>query len=306
MMESSSLRNCSILRNKSDVSADLETHAWEPPKLSKGNSLKLQKLSPCDFTIEGRLGSGAFGEVFLSRDGKTNEAVALKKIPKHSSHFNRRSLSREIQAGNRLSHSGIVQFKNFFETENSFYLIYELLHGVDLYTLMRQRNFIPLKEPEAICLMRQLITALVYCHTQNTCHRDVKWENVFLTEEGTVKLIDFGLSAHISPHDLCQDFVGSPYFAAPEIVARECYSGFKADVYSCGMVLYGLLYGRLDVQRSDIGTIQWPDRCQSDFPFFISRSAKDFLSAMLDEDPVDRISMEQALKHRWLEERKVD
>jgi len=301
LLDSPSVSILQIGRNKSDVT-DLDYSALETPKTNGiASSRKAPKLTPCDYVIERRLGSGSFGEVFRAKGG--GEIVALKKIPKNTS-LNKRSLFREIQAGTRLNHPGIVKFKNFFETENSFYLIYELLTGVDLYSFMRRRNFIPLKETELICLMRQLIEALVYCHSQDTCHRDVKWENIFLTEDGTVKLIDFGLSAHISHHDQCRDFVGSPYCAAPEIIARRSYSGFKADVYSCGMVLFSLLYGRFEIQRSDMGTILWPDRYENDFPFFVGRAVKDLLSGMLEEEPDDRISMEQALKHRWFQKEK--
>ena len=183
----------------------------------------------CDYVIEGRLGKGSFGEVFKATlrtsSSPKDSSVALKKIPKNNPNFNRRCLKREIQAGTRLHHQGIVKFKTFFETENSFYLVYELLRGMDLYSLLKSRGSFPLKEMEVKYLAKQLIEALVYCHSQETCHRDIKLENIFLTESGTVKLIDFGLSAHISPEDECHDFVGSSYFAAPEVVARRPYSG---------------------------------------------------------------------------------
>jgi len=302
MLDSTAISILQTGRRKSNVADFDEDSSQTPTLLRNGSFQKIQKLAPCDYVIEGRLGHGSFGEVFSATSARTQESVALKKIPKNSTHFNKRSLSREIQAGNRLKHDGIVQFKTFFETENSFYLVYERLRGMDLYTLMKERNFIPLKETEVMDVLSQLISALIYCHNQDTCHRDVKWENVFLTEDGTVKLIDFGLSAHISPDDDCHDFVGSPYFAAPEIVSKRPYSGFKADVYSCGIVLYGLLYGRLDIRRSAIGTILWPDKFENDFPFFVTRAAKDLLASMLEEDPVDRISLEQVLKHRWFQQ----
>jgi len=177
------------------------------------------------------------------------------------------------------------------------------LRGVDLHTMMTRRKFDPLQEEEIRQIMKQVTVAVLYCHQQGICHRDLKWENLFLTKDGTIKLIDFGLASDvILPNEMCYDFVGSEKFAAPEVLARKVYSGFKADVYSCGKILFGLIFGTLEIDRLDSSTIVWPDRTNPNFSNFVSRTVKDLMSMMLEVDPCKRISLEEVCQHRWLQE----
>jgi len=264
-------------------------------------------LKPCDYTITHKLGSGFFGEVFAAVDVNSGEHVALKKINKRRNHFDVRIVAREIFAGNQLKHSGICSYKGYFETENNFYLVLELINGVDLHGYMEERDFRPLREGEVKSIMRQLVDILLFCHKQGSCHRDIKWENILLQQDGTVKLIDFGLCVHAKPTDLCHDWVGSPNFVAPEVNAAKIekmpYSPFKADVFSLGVVFYGLMFGSLSIEsvpEGDFTTIQWPDKTKSCFPNFVSRAAKDLMAQMLNPDYCSRVSLEEIIGHRWL------
>lgn len=261
---------------------------------------------PCDYAITHKLGSGFFGEVFAAVSVNTGEQVALKKIDKRRNHFDVRIVAREIFAGNQLHHPGIVEYKGFFETENNFYLVLELINGLDLHGFMEKRGFRPLTEDEVRSIMKQLVDILLFCHKQGICHRDIKWENILLQQDGTVKLIDFGLSVHAKPSDLCTDWVGSPNFVAPEVNAAKLekmpYSPFKADVFSLGVVFYGLMFGSLSIEsvpEGDFSTIRWPDKTMSCFPNFVSRAAKDLMAQMLNPDYCSRVSLEEISNHRW-------
>jgi len=181
--------------------------------------------------------------------------------------------------------------------------VYELLLGVDMHSFMVKRKFEPLQEMETRKIVRQVVKAVLFCHQQGINHRDLKWDNLFVTKDGTIKLLDFGLATDImQPDEMCYDFVGSENFAAPEVLAMKVYSGFKADVFSCGMILFGLIFGTLRVDRFDESTIMWPDRTNPNFSNFVSRSVKHLMSIMLDEDPSKRITMEEVCQHRWFQQ----
>jgi serine/threonine protein kinase len=184
-----------------------------------------QKLNPCEFIIERKISRGVFGEVFVGTS-KSGETVALKKICKSKENYRDDLVNREIQAGTLLKHNGIVEFKTFFETSGNVYLVYELLRGRDLYRLMAKRNFAPLEESDVKKIAIQVAVAVLYCHQQGIAHRDLKWDNLIMKKDGTIKLLDFGLcTTQMQAEELCYDFVGSFQFAAPEVMARHPYSG---------------------------------------------------------------------------------
>jgi len=257
------------------------------------------KQSPCKFTIERKLSRGTFGEVFVGSN-LSGELVALKKISKNSEKYDCGMVKREICALQILKHEGIVEFRSSFQTSNNVFLVFELLVGQDLHAFMAKRLFQPLREDEAIYIAQQIFGAVLYCHRHGIAHRDLKWDNIFM-KDSTIKLLDFGLcTPQMEESELCKDFVGSRAFAAPEVLARRPYQGFKADVFSCGKILYGLIFGKIEIERIDPTTIRWPDRTIPQFPNFVSRSVKDLLSRMLDPNPQTRFTMLQVSRHRWV------
>lgn len=269
-----------------------------------------KKFAPCDFVIESKLGAGVFGEVFLATSESNGEEVALKRISKRNPKFDAQMVNREITAGEALKHDGIVRYKTHFETLNNIYLVYELVRGNDLCTFMTDRNYDPVGDKEARAILRQLVNGLIYCHAQGIAHRDIKLDNILITPEGKTKIIDFGLStSKIAPTDKCKDYVGSPEYAAPEIMGRKPYNPFRSDVFSVGVVMYGLLFGEFPFSTADrwdkvaAGNhppIRWADRSPN-FPGSVSREAKDLIEAMLEVNPEKRITMNEILNHKWFQ-----
>eukprot|EP01118_Nematostelium_gracile_P014648 TRINITY_DN5761_c0_g1_i2.p1 TRINITY_DN5761_c0_g1~~TRINITY_DN5761_c0_g1_i2.p1 ORF type:complete len:341 (+),score=90.50 TRINITY_DN5761_c0_g1_i2:167-1189(+) len=269
-----------------------------------------KKFAPCDFVIESKLGAGVFGEVFLATSESTGEEVALKRISKRNPKFDPQMVNREITAGEALQHDGIVRYKTHFETLNNIYLVYELVKGNDLCTFMTDRNYEPVNDKEARAILRQLVNGLLYCHSQGIAHRDIKLDNILITAEGKTKIIDFGLStSKLGPNDKCKDYVGSPEYAAPEIMSRKPYNPFRSDVFSIGVVMYGLLFGEFPFSTADrwdkvaAGThppIRWADRSPN-FPGVVSKEAKELIEAMLEVNPENRITVGEILNHKWFQ-----
>lgn len=268
-------------------------------------------LPACDYTIEKSLGKGVFGEVFLATSAE-GKRVALKRLPKSGPKFDWKLVNREVEVGKRLKgHEGIVQLESYFETISNVYLVFEFCDGKDLFSLMESRNFQPLEEKDAKKLFKQIVDALLFCHNHSIAHRDIKLDNIIiLNGNGKPKLLDFGLASLDEEGDKgCRNFVGSPEYVAPEIVRRVPYSGFKADVFSLGMVLFCLIFGQfpyIPEQQFEVLTkgglhppLEWPDQ-RANFPNFVGRTVKDLISKMLENNPDKRISLQEIANHRWL------
>jgi len=270
-------------------------------------------LPSCEYTIEKSLGKGVFGEVFQAT-AANGHLVALKRLPKNGIKFDWNLVNREVDVGKRLqNHEGIAKLNSFFETVSNVYLVFEYVDGADLFSLMEERNFQPLSETEAKKYLRYIVDSLIYVHSQRVAHRDIKLDNILLDSKGIPKLIDFGLASMDEEEDKgCKSFVGSPEYVAPEIIQRKPYSGYKADVYSLGMVLYCMLFGQFPfipekrfemiINGEEHPPLEWADQLVR-FPgcCFVGRIAKDLLSKMLEVDPDKRISMEQIAKHKWMQ-----
>jgi len=267
-------------------------------------------LQPSEYTILKSLGKGVFGEVFKASKVGGN-LVALKRLPKNGIKFDWKLVNREVDVGKRLKvHEGIVQLESYFETVTNVYFVFEFVDGMDLFTMMENIEFQPLPERTARHLIKQIVDSLLFCHSRRVAHRDIKLDNIIIDKNNKTKIIDFGLASMDEDEKGCQTFVGSPEYVPPEIIKREPYSGYKADVYSLGMVLYCIIFGQfpfIPEQRFQAifdgephPILQWPDRLPH-FPIIASDAVKDLISKMLDIDPGKRISMEEVANHKWLQ-----
>jgi len=266
------------------------------------------KVSDCKYSLLQRIGEGVFGEVYLG-SLKTNlkgTQYALKKISKSHPKFRKASITREIAAGKLLQHPCIIRFEESFETGSSVYLVMEYFHSDDLYSVLEDREFEPFTENESKKMFRQLIAALVYSHSKGVAHRDVKLENMLIDKSGQIKLIDFGLCDFVFDGNrqlkLSMESVGSPAYIAPEILKARPYNAIKSDVWSSGVVLFALLFGRFPfssyqyecMASGEALAVQFPDGKE------VSQSVKDLLSGMLELNPEKRMDMQQVDEHGWL------
>lgn len=283
-------------------------HKSEDERKNNQNSTSgILPLPECGYTIIKSLGSGVFSSVFLAKRREGSQVV-LKRISKKSSTFSWDSVDREVKAGRELMHDGVTKLLDFFETLDNVYLVFEhTSDGCDLFQWMEEKSW-NVNERIVKQVFKQIVNALTYCHSKDVVHRDLKLENILIDNLGAVKLIDFGLCDWMnSPSQFCSSFVGSVEYCAPEILLEQPYSGFKADVWSCGIILYALLFGEFPypptahkafLQTGRYPLLQWPDK-QSRTKF-VSWSAKELVSLMLQADPAKRLSLEQVIAHKWV------
>ena len=254
-----------------------------------------------DYTLGTELGSGAFGKVVLGKHILTNEPVAIKILDKMIlSHTpdDYQSVRQEINILKSVKHKHIVQLYDVLQTPRHIFIIMEYCEGKDLldYILTKSK----LSEEESLKYFHQLINALFYLHSQNIAHRDIKIDNMLLDRNRDLKLVDFGLSTKYPDDNLLDQPCGTVVYAAPEVLQGREYHGMLADVWSSGIVLYGMLSGYLpfgeqddEINRLNIiaGKINYPN--------YFGACVKDLLMHMLDLDPMTRYTLQEVRSHPW-------
>lgn len=158
-----------------------------------------------------------------------------------------------------------------------------------------------LRSHEARSYFRQIIFGVDYCHRFNICHRDLKPENLLL--DGTkriVKVADFGMAALQPVERMLETSCGSPHYASPEIVSGKSYKGSASDIWSCGIILFALLCGRLPFDDQNIARLLHKVRDgRFEMPDALEPAAKDLIWRMLEVDPEKRMKMPDIMRHPW-------
>lgn len=191
------------------------------------------------------------------------------------------------------------------------YLIMEYVEGGELFSYIGENGGI--EEIQVVHIFRQIIAALWYCHRLNIFHRDLKPENILLDRDTmTIKLVDFGMAA-LQPHGKkLTTPCGSPHYAAPEVIKTQSYDGGKADVWSCGVILFVLLtgtppfnYDGHDAEHENLKPLfRAITRADYVMPEYLSWEAKDLIRAILVPDPKRRITIAKIWDHPFM--RKFD
>ncbi|PAV79252.1 hypothetical protein WR25_04974 isoform C [Diploscapter pachys] len=256
------------------------------------------------YVLHDELGSGGFGKVKLATHLLTGQYVAIKIIDKKKIGNDLPRVKTEMDALRTLSHQNICQLYQYIETTEKFFIIMEYCSGGEMFDYIVRKERLP--EAEARHFFRQLVQAIAYVHSLGYAHRDLKPENLLLTEELKLKLIDFGLCArpggpglvNNKPLDTC---CGSPAYAAPELILGQQYLGNRADVWSMGVLLYALLCGALPFEDDNMQLLYRKISNGRYYePDFLTNSSKELLKRMLQVDPERRITVNELLRHPWL------
>ena len=258
--------------------------------------------------ILSKLGEGSFGSVYKVIDKTSKLIRAMKVIKKETlmEQDDEQKFLKEIEILVSIDHPNIVKIFEYYADNNNYYLIIEYVNGTELYSEVT--TWTEFSEQKSAFIIRQLISAVFYLHSQNIVHRDIKPENVMIekTRKGsdkiTIKLIDFGTCNFLEPGNFLEMTVGTPYFIAPEVL--EGKYDHKCDVWSLGVTFYILLCGFppfVGRNQTEIfkeikkGTLSFEHKEFNK----ISQEAKDLLSLMLKKDFRKRISAGDCLNHNW-------
>ena len=198
-------------------------------------------LNPDDIYIkEKMLGKGSYGVVYLVKHKQLHRYFAMKIIPKkHKSKADEENLMNEINILKKLEHPNIFKITDFYSLKNEYNIITEYCQEGELFNEIRA--YAPFNEPLAGYYMKQILTAVCYCHGMNVIHRDLKPENILIVRRAKngchpIKIIDFGTAKVFSKGKNENLLIGSSYYIAPEVLSRNYTE--KCDLWSCGVIMY--------------------------------------------------------------------
>ena len=270
-------------------------------EISNRKSLTKGKILGGQFILGEEIGKGTFGVVRLATHIITNEKVAVKMLYKErilNEESAKKRLEKEIKILKVLRHRNIVQLYNVFQTSSTIFLVMEHIQGKELFEIIVKKK--KLSELESLLYFQQLISGIEYLAKLGIAHRDLKPENLMIDSRKVLNIAAFGLSNTYKKNELLSTPCGSPSYAAPEMLSGEKYWGLGADIWSCGIILYTMLCGRLPFEDKD--NIKLYEKIKEGnfiIPEFLSENAKDFLTKILVVDPKKRYNITQIKKHPW-------
>eukprot|EP00029_Vermamoeba_vermiformis_P007378 TRINITY_DN317_c0_g1_i5.p1 TRINITY_DN317_c0_g1~~TRINITY_DN317_c0_g1_i5.p1 ORF type:complete len:642 (+),score=103.51 TRINITY_DN317_c0_g1_i5:55-1980(+) len=247
------------------------------------------------------LGRGAFGTVKQGLDPTNGQFVAIKILKRNKARSEREidMIEREKKALVMLNHPNIVKLLEIIENEEKqiTYLVFEYVSGGELFSYIVSHG--KLTELVARKFVRQIVSALEYCHFNLIVHRDLKPENLLLDDEDNIKITDFGLANFITPQKFTT-FCGSLLYAAPEILHGNEYTGPAADVYSLGIILYCLVNGKQPFDGNSPYEMLKRINQGLHFDAEVTKELKDLINKMLAIDPKKRITLSEIRVHPWI------
>lgn len=257
-----------------------------------------------DFVILEKLGAGSIGTVYKATQLSLDRQVALKILsPEYTTSKGIDDFLREARAAAKLSHTNLVQAYAVGEDDGFCYLAMTYVNGENLRTRLRKEGRIPVDE--ALHIVQQVAEALYYAWDEaGLIHRDVKPDNIMITEDGIVKLTDLGLAMNQSEWTENMEISGSPSYMSPEQFRGEKLDP-RSDVYSLGVTLFQMISGRLPFESDSVKKLaqmhleKEPPSLRHLVPG-VPLAVDALVKRMMAKRPENRYaSMEEVLKSIW-------
>jgi serine/threonine-protein kinase len=202
-----------------------------------------------------RIGKGAMGIVYSALDGGTNRQVAVKVMMAdlEGDAETRERFYREAKVAGRLQHRNLISVYDMGEEDGRLFMVMELLRGQTLADFLKSRH--PLTLENCLDLMSQMCEGLAVAHVHGIFHRDIKPGNIFIQDDGSLKILDFGVARLADSSMTASGFiVGTPDFMSPE-QARGRDVDHRSDIFSTGAVFYYMLSGRKPFAAADLPAV---------------------------------------------------
>lgn len=260
------------------------------------------------------LGKGGYGEVLVVRQIDTQKEYAMKVIEKSRTVDKGALFQTEVDVMKQLSHENVIKFVSSHEDEGHYYLVSDLYTGGELFDhIVENHHF---SEKIASSIVHDVLMGMQHCHSQNIVHLDIKPENLVLKSQdpnSKVVLIDFGCARKVEPGKKYRDRVGTPYYVAPQMLEHNFEKSVEilkaCDMWSIGIITFVMVTGRPPFSGSDNSRIYARIR-RGEFKYpkeqDLSDELKDLISKLLCKDSKERLTVDEALRHPWVQGTEVN
>jgi len=252
------------------------------------------------YRLEKTLGKGQTGLVKLGTHCVLGKKVAIKIVNKEKlSESVLQKVEREIAIMKLIEHQNVLGLYDVYENRKYLYLVLEHVSGGELFDYLVKKGRLTPKEARRF--FRQIISALDFCHSHSICHRDLKPENLLLDDKNNIKVADFGMASLQPQGSMLETSCGSPHYACPEVIRGEKYDGTRADVWSCGVILYALLVGALPFDDDNLRQLlEKVKRGVFHIPHFVPPECQNLLRGMIEVSPDKRLTLKEVNRHPWV------
>ncbi|OAD02267.1 hypothetical protein MUCCIDRAFT_120216, partial [Mucor lusitanicus CBS 277.49] len=290
-----------------------------------------------NYLLKKEIGHGAFGTIHLGVNTLTNEEYAIKEFSK--SRLRRREQMAMMRRGRgrgrggiaaakadhglsnspldlvrsevailkKLNHRNVIKLYEVLDdpNDNSLYMVLEMAHKGVIMQIDLHQAATPYTESASRYYFRQMILGIEYLHCNDIVHRDIKPDNLLLSNNNILKIVDFGVSEmFVKGDDALKSTAGSPAFMPPELCTADRggpISGKAADIWSMGVTLYCLVHGRVPFSSEDLlGLHEMILNDPVQYSKNLSKNLIDLLQKLLEKDPSKRILMQDIRKHAWV------